>query len=259
MKKDKMNAKAAPLVKQNAAEELEQEAQKAEENLHAGHRNRQRKLFLKTGFGPATPSHQMLEMLLYFAIPRKDTNLIAHRLIKRFQTIAGVLDAPEQELRSVEGVGDSVVCLLKMLLPILRRYNEEKANVSTRVMTHSTCIELLSKKYFGQSTEMVYMLFLNNTGRLIRCELLGEGNMASVRLSLRTVVELVVWYEATAVVLSHNHPMGFAVPSDSDCVMTRRLCEMLRKIDVKLLDHIIFAGDDCVSMAISNQYKHLFE
>ena len=95
MKKDKMNAKAAPLVKQNAAEELEQEAQKAEENLHAGHRNRQRKLFLKTGFGPATPSHQMLEMLLYFAIPRKDTNLIAHRLIKRFQTIAGVLDAPE--------------------------------------------------------------------------------------------------------------------------------------------------------------------
>lgn len=232
---------------------------KAEENLHAGHRSRQRRLFLKNGFGPETPSHQMLELLLYFAIPRKDTNLLAHRLIKRFGNLAGVLDATEQELRGVEGVGDSVVCLLKMVLPIVRRYNEEKSNLSTKVMTHSTCIDLLSRKFFGQSNEMVYMLFLNNTGRLIQCEKLGEGSLACVRLSLRTVVEQVIRYKATAVVISHNHPMGFAVPSDSDCVMTHRLCEMLRKIDVKLLDHIIFAGDDCVSMAVSNQYKHLFE
>lgn len=256
MKKDKNSTNLTPQPEEKTATTP---TPAAKENLHAGHRERQRRLFLKNGFGPETPSHQMLELLLYFAIPRKDTNLLAHRLIKRFNSLAGVLDAPEQELRSVDGVGDSVVCLLKMILPLARRYNEEKSNLSTKVMTHSTCIDLLSRQFFGQSVEMVYMLFLNNTGRLIKCERLSEGNLACVRLSLRTVVEQVIRYGATAVVISHNHPMGFAVPSDSDCVMTHRLCEMLQKIDVKLLDHIIFAGDDCVSMAISNQYKHLFE
>lgn len=229
------------------------------ENIHAGHRARQRRLFLKNGFTPETPPHQILEILLYYAIPRKDTNVLAHQLIERFGSFSGVLEASVEDLMTVKGVSENVACLIKMILPIARFYSEDKNNPINRVMTHNLCIELLSKKFFGVNHEVVYMLFLDNTGRLISCDKLAEGTQATVRLSLRTVAESVIRHKATAVVISHNHPTGYAVPSDSDCVMTRRLCDTMQQLDVKLLDHIIFAGDDCVAMAISSQYKHLFE
>lgn len=228
-------------------------------NVHAGHRKRVKNSFLTNGFAPNVPPHKILEMLLFYAIPRKDTNEIAHALIQQFGSLAGVLEAPVEELMKVKGVSENSACLIKMILPIARRYKEDKNDYTNRVLTHGLCIELLSQKFFGFAEEMVYMLFLDNTGRMINCEKLAEGSNASVRLSLRTVVERVVKSGATAVIISHNHPVGYAIPSDADCKMTRKLYEMLRELEVQLLDHVIFAGDDCVSMVVSKQYKHLFE
>lgn len=226
--------------------------------IHDGHRERTRKQFLAQGFTENTPPHKILEMLLFYSVPRKDTNSIAHMLIDKFGSIAGVLDAPTEELLKVPGITENSVCLIKLVLPVTRAYINDKSEKAVIVDNAEKAAKYLSGKFLGLTVENVFLLCMDNKGRVIACPKLSEGDELCVAVSARSVVEKVIKTGATNVMLGHNHPKGFALPSSSDVAVTIDIAKALRHLGVYLVDHIIVADDEFISMAQSKDYKHIF-
>lgn len=226
--------------------------------IHDGHRERTRQQFLEQGFSESTPPHKILELLLFYSIPRKDTNGIAHRLIEEFGSISGVVDAPEEELVKIPGITKNSVCLIKLILPIARTYIKDKKAKENIIDNSTKAINYFSGKFLGLTVETAYLLCLDNKGRILGCPKLAEGDELCVAVSARTVVEQVFKTKATTVMLAHNHPKGFAFPSAADITVTRDIATALEHLGVRLLDHIIIADSDCVSMALSEDYKKIF-
>ena len=221
------------------------------ENLHAGHREKMKKRFLKHGLDSFEP-HNVLELLLFYAIPRKDTNVIAHRLIKRFGSISAVMDAPIEELQKVEGVGENAATLIK-LIPQLSRLYLEGLNKSNKLLDSADKIgDYLLPKFVGMTVEGVYLLCLDNRGHLLYEGAISSGGTVNASsVTLRTIVEAAIRCQATAVVIAHNHPKGFAIQSEADLAATHEIAKHLKAIGVELKDHIIVAANDYVSLAQS--------
>ncbi len=216
--------------------------------IHDGHRAKMRQRFLKGGLENFA-DHEALELLLYYAIPRRDTNPIAHALMERYGSLSAVLAAPVDDLKKVEGVGESAAVLLKMIPQLTQKARlaetERVLNSSDRAGTF--LLELLA----GQTHEVVYVLCLDRKGKLITYKRLGEGGISSAGLDIRKLVECAILSSASAVILAHNHPSGIALPSNDDFTATDRAREALKNIDVQLADHIIVADGDFVSLADS--------
>ena len=213
--------------------------------IHDGHRAKMRQRFLKGGLENFA-DHEALELLLYYAIPRRDTNPIAHALMERYGSLSAVLAAPVDDLKKVEGVGESAAVLLKMIPQLTQKARlaetERVLNSSDRAGTF--LLELLA----GQTHEVVYVLCLDRKGKLITYKRLGEGGISSAGLDIRKLVECAILSSASAVVLAHNHPSGIALPSPEDYVATDRVKAALATIGVELVDHIIIADREFVSM-----------
>lgn len=214
--------------------------------IHDGHRARKKEQFLQTGLD-SFADHEALELLLFYAIPRRDTNPTAHLLLQKFGSLEGVLNASVEELQSVEGVGKSAAILLSMVPAIMRR--------SMRATTKEKILNSVERcgKYFlellrHERREVLYQACLDGKGKLIVCKKLSEGTADSAAFSVRQVVENALVADASMVVLAHNHVSGVALPSESDCVVTRRVREALRAVDIQLMDHVIVADNDFVSM-----------
>lgn len=230
------------------------------DNLHAKHRERVRKSFLADGFNENTPEHKILEMLLFYSISRKDTNELAHKLINRFGSLAAVLDAPVSELLKIEGVGENTAALIKLIMPVARVYMNSK-NISSQENNYnfSKILDSIVDRYIGLTEETVIMTSFNNAGKILGYDVIGRGDISSVGISMRRIVETVVSRNATSVIISHNHPNGNAIPSGSDIAITEKITEALSNIDVKLIDHLIVADGDYVSMRQSSQFKYIFK
>ena len=216
--------------------------------IHDGHREKMRQRFLKGGL-ESFADHEALELLLYYAIPRRDTNPVAHALVERYGSLSAVLSAPVEDLKQVEGIGESAAVLLK-LVPQLAR----KARVAEmdRVMTSSELAGAFLLELFAEHThEAVYVLCLDGKGKLITHKRLGEGGISSAGLDIRKLVKCAILSSASAVILVHNHPSGIALPSEDDFTATERAKEALKNIGVQMADHIIVADGDFVSMADS--------
>lgn len=228
------------------------------ENCHAGHRKRVRDEFLEKGFSDATPAHKVIEMLLFYCIPRQDTNEIAHVLLDRFKTVSAILEASPEELMKVKGIGQNAAALIKLLLPIFRLYQNDKADNSKVPFTMDGICDFLIKKHFGFSNEVFAVTTFNSKGAMIAFDILNHGDVSSVGISTRSVIETVIKRKAVCAVISHNHPNGNALPSPEDIAMTHRINSALKHINVKLLDHVIIADNDCVSLAQSQAYYKIF-
>ncbi len=226
-------------------------------NIHKDHRQRVRARYLKEGLG-SMAEHNILELLLFFGVPYKDTNDIAHELIERFGDFNGVLDAPVEELVKVNGVGENTATLLRLTRDIALKYNESKSMQKVSVGLEQRISDFLRLKYAGETREVVYLLCVNSHGKLQRCVKICDGSPDAATLDNRMVVEAVVRFDTTNVILAHNHPQGFAVPSVADVKATQALIPVLQAIGVNLADHIIVSLDDTFSMAESRQYSHLF-
>ena len=220
------------------------------ENIHQGHREKMRQRFLKNGLD-GFADHEALELLLYYAIPRQDTNPIAHRLMERYGSLSAVLSAPAEDLKKVEGIGESAAVLLKVAGQIGRKARLSDT-VRNRPLTDVESVgAYLLECYAGETHEVVYQLCLDRKGKLLACKRLHEGGAASAALDIRKVVENAILTSASTVILAHNHPSGIALPSDDDCAATMQAAQALKTIGVVLADHIIVADDDFVSMAQS--------
>lgn len=231
-----------------------------EKGVHDGHRQRLKEEFLAKGFDENTPPHKIMEMLLFYSIPRKDTNEIAHNLINRFGgTVSGVLDASVEELVKVDGVSHHTAALIKLMVPIVRCYLTEKNEKKNVYSNLDEVCDFLVQKYISYTKEMFSVISFSGSGRKLGFDILGEGNVSEVNVSIREVVETAINRKAVSVIIAHNHPDGVAIPSQGDIAVTRKIQSALSHINIKLLDHIIIGGDDYVSLCQSRLYRDIFE
>ena len=229
-----------------------------DKNLHNGHRERVRQEFLQYGFDQNTPPHKILELLLFYCVQRADTNPIAHALTQKYGSVAGVLDAPIEELAAFKGLSERSAVLLKMIMPIARRYLYDKAEQKPTFCSLDAIGKYIFSRYIGETQEKIGVMCLDAKGSLLNFAFLSEGDLSSVGLSMRELAKTVLSCSATAAVLYHNHPNGIAVPSDSDVSLTEQAAETLCKIGVQLIDHVIVGDTDFVSMAQSERYGYIF-
>lgn len=217
---------------------------------HAGHRQRLKKRFLETrldGFDDLTA----LELLLFYALPRQDTRPIAKRLLERYGSLAAVLEASVQDLQQVEGVGPGGALLLTLVPAVAQRYLIQRTDVGEILNTTERCGAYLLPRFFGERDEVVWLLCLDGKCKALDCRMLFRGSVNAAGVSVRKIVETALACNATGVVLAHNHVSGIALPSREDVLTTQRLKTALNAVDICLVDHLVIAGDDFVSMADS--------
>ena len=207
-------------------------------SIHAGHRKRLRERYARSGMDDFAP-HEVLELLLTYAIPRIDVNDQAHALIDRFGSVAGVMDATEKELRDVKGIGPEAARFLKMLPAVFRHYQLSGCDGRETYDTVAKLGDYLRALYTGVTVERVYLILLDNGLKLIDCITLGEGSVNCSSVTVRTIAEHAFRGNAAAVVLAHNHPHGLAIPSGADLEVTQTVECALETIGVPLLEHLI--------------------
>lgn len=218
---------------------------------YEGHRARQKEKFRRMGLD-ALLDHEVLELLLFYAIPLRDTKPLAHRLLDRFGTLDGVFSATEGELCAVSGVGENTAVLLRMMLPLWRRTQLSAARET--VLSDSERIgDFFCTLLTGERKEQLYAAAIDAKGKLLDCRRLREGDHSTVDIDFRTLVEFVIDSNASYLALAHNHPSGCAIPSARDISATHRACQVLAPLGVRLIDHVIVADGDYVSLRQSGQ------
>ncbi len=229
------------------------------DHLHDGHRDRVKDKFLENGFTKETPTHEILELVLFYSVPRKDTNELAHKLLNEFGSLSGVLNARPEQLMKFPGITKNTAVLFKMILEISRVYNTEVASDRNVFKSSEEIGEYIFSQFVGVTDERFGLLSLSNNGKLLSYDIVSVGDISSVGTSTRKVIEIVLRSRATTVVIAHNHPGGLALPSAADLETTKRINEALKHIGVHLYDHIIVADGDFVSLAQSKDFAEIFK
>lgn len=223
-------------------------------SIHAGHRQRLKERFLKDGLDNFE-EHQVLELLLFYGIPQRDTNEIAHELIKKFGSLPKVLEATPKELMDVKYVGDNVSTLFKLITAVARYYQVSCAMREEILTTIEACGKYLVPFFYQRPNETVFLLCLDAKCKVLCCEKVGEGGVNSAGVPIRKIVELALKANATSAILAHNHPSGLAIPSGEDIQTTRRVALALDAVEIGLVDHIIVADNDWTSLLQSGLYR----
>lgn len=223
-------------------------------SIHEGHRQRMKERFCQEGLSHFD-EHQVLELLLFYCIPRVDTNPIAHALLERFGSFSQVMEAPVEELEKVAGIGHNAAVFLSLITAVGRYYQVNSAMRNDQVNSVEECGRYLMPFFYGKRNEVVYLMCLDAKCKVLCCKEVGEGSVNSASVPVRRIVEMALAANASTVVLAHNHPSGLAVPSDADILTTRRIAMALATVEIGLIDHIVVAEDDYVSMLQSGAYR----
>lgn len=223
-------------------------------SIHAGHRQRLKERFLKESLDNFE-EHQVLELLLFYGIPQRDTNEIAHELIRKFGSLSKVLEATPEELSEVKYVGDNVTTLFRLITEVARYYQVNCAMREQILTSIDACGKYLVPFFHGRQIETVFLLCLDAKCKVLCCEKVGEGSVNSAGVPVRKIVEMALKANATSVILAHNHPSGLAIPSGEDIQTTRRVALALDAVEIGLVDHIIVADNDWVSLTQSELYR----
>lgn len=219
-----------------------------------GHRQRVKERYLEEGLENMT-NYQVLELLLFYCIPRVDTKPIAHRLIDTFGSLSGVLEASTDELQKVEGIGPNAAVFLNMLHGVTRYEKKENAKTNKPLKTTDDFAAILAPQFLGRRHEMAYLLCLNAKGKKICCRMVSEGSANATEMSVRRIVELALAVNASAVVLAHNHPDGVVTPSQEDMRTTSRVLQALSGVGVVLLDHLIITDEEYISLSATGAFR----
>lgn len=228
-------------------------------NVHIGHRQRLRDEVSSQNQFDVLPDHRILELLLFYGIPRKDTNPIAHELINKFGSLTGVIDASYDDLASTKGMTKNAATLIKTIMPIARRYQNDKYKPNYIFKNIDEIGDYLIDKFLGRENETFAVVCLDTAGKLLNFNLLNQGMGDTVGITWRDIATVVLNQNAPCVIIAHNHTSGNALPSEADLEMTRVLKKSLAQLGTRLLDHIIVAGDDYVSLAQSADYVAIFK
>ena len=213
---------------------------------HDGHRKRLRARYQREGLAGFAP-HEVLELLLTFALPRIDTNGLAHRLVDHFGSLHGVMEASREELEQVDGIGENASTLVSMLLPLMRMYEQEKLLPRRKLSTHADLSAYCRTLYLGVGVEQFYLLCFDARLQLLATRLISDGSPVQVGITPRQIMQELLRCNAVGAVISHNHPSGSAVPSAEDVEVTREIESLLSSVGIRLYDHVLVAGSQTYS------------
>ena len=224
----------------------------AENKRHKGHRQRMRERVQSYGLD-SLAEHEALEYVLYLTNAQKDTNGIAHDLIDRFGDFAAVLEASEEELCTVEGVGPSTARMLHLLPQISRYYGRSRTSTTRCIKTTEQMGSYLMAKFAWSDYERAMLVSLDSRKRVRAAVWLREGTSDRVSLDIKNVVAAAIKGGTDSVVLCHNHPNGVALPSLEDMDATGSIARALGLVNVHLLDHFILTEGEYFSMREANR------
>ena len=217
-------------------------------NIHAGHREKLRDRFINEKGFEHFEDHQILELLLFYANARQDTNPLAHELLDRFGSLKGVLEARPEMLMTVPGVKETAATLISMVVPLTRVWNRcamtEPDRIGNSREAEKYCLSILA----GHRSERFYVVSLNAKCQVLGRRMISEGSLSEVSAYPRIVMETALNYNAHSVLLCHNHPGGTCAPSPEDIASTLQLQRLLNGVGILVLDHVIVAGDRTYSM-----------
>lgn len=203
--------------------------------------------------------YNVLEMLLFFSIPRSDTNVVAHNLIDAFGSLTAVFEATYEDLLKVDGIGPTSATLLNLVPQITKRYLSEKTGEKLVFSDMEEIKKYIKTKYINEKGEVAYLMCFDSGGRFNNCCKVSAGSLNCAVIDNRTLLEMAFRSHASNVILVHNHPSGVAAPSKEDLSKTLELSALFRSVSINLIDHIIVANDDFFSMATNPKFsKYLY-
>ena len=222
-------------------------------NNAKGHRERVRKKFLENGFN-GLEDYEILELLLFYVIPRKDTKAIAKELIKKFKNLANVLKADILELKTINGLGDVAITFLKMIgaLPA-RIYKDELKNQKlikddkNKITDKEVLLSFLRNKIGYEDVEKFYVIYLSSSNEVIAFEESSSGTLDRSSIYPREIYKRVIMENAKSIIIAHNHPSGNTCPSKCDIDITNEIAKGLKNFGALLLEHIIITRDSYFS------------
>ncbi len=221
---------------------------KTEENAHTGHRARLKQRFAEEGLD-AFNEHQILELLLFYTIPHKDTNELAHDLINTFGSLSGVFDANPEDLKKVKGISEHSSIFISMIPQLFRAYLKDLTRERPALTSSKAAGEYIKNFFMGRLYEAFYIFCLDKSCRVIHEEKVCEGTLDETPCYPRLVLECAFRHKAQKVIFAHNHPSDILRPSPGDIESTSRLIDVFSKVDIEVIDHFIIGKTGYVSMA----------
>jgi DNA repair protein RadC len=220
----------------------------SEKDYRHGHRSRLRARLLKAG-REAFADYELLELLLAYAIPRKDTKTLAKILVERFGSFAAVLDQPREKLLEVEGVGLQTVTFLLALRSAMSRYLEQDVERSETIASPEDVADFIRVQVGANQRECLTILCLDDAKHLLHHVTVIEGTVDRAPFYPREILKVALLHNATGLILVHNHPSGEPVPSENDHLITRRLRDLAAEFTIQLHDHLIVTPRTAFSLA----------
>lgn len=234
----------------------EKNSQKKEANVHDGHRERMRKRFREADGFDGFSDHEIIEMLLFYTHPRRNTNELAHELINRFGSIAGIIEADYDDLTKVSYITDGAATLFKIIPKFLPIYYNSKNN-GMIYDTSQKLMDLFEPYFVGLAHEEFRAAYFDNKLALIKNVALDSGDPSGSSVNIRKLVEIALRENATTVAIAHNHPKTSSKPSSADINTTKQIIEVLRPMKIDFLDHVIVGEDRTVSLRDKSYIKFL--
>lgn len=226
--------------------------------IHTGHRKRVKEKFKQGGLD-TFQAHEVLEFLLFFGIPYKDTNEIAHNLINKFGSFANVFDASLDALMEIAGMTENAAILIKMLPAVARRYRHDKIAERKDISSFTKCREFLSNLLYDSTKEEFYLMSLDSDNKLLNCSKLATGTVNRVNVIIRDLQEQALRDRAVNVVIAHNHPSHVPFPSSNDLRTTKTIITSLSYVEINVYDHIIISGGQYYSLSRNGEIGKLKE
>lgn len=233
------------------------EQQNKKKNVHEGHRERMRNKYVNKGI-EVFEQHEILEMLLFYAIPRKNTNDIAHRLLEACGSLSAVFDAPIDILMQ-QGLSYNAAVLLHMIPYLSRAYQSDKFDNEEKIITDENIGKKMVHLFAGKNEECVYAFFLDAKGKEKYSGIISKGDASSAPLFSKDIVSIAARCKAVTVIIAHNHPSGVAFPSRADLEATADIADALDTIGIHLADHIIVADRDYISLSSTPPFSRMFD
>lgn len=237
------------------------EQQNKKKNVHEGHRERMRNKYVNKGI-EVFEQHEILEMLLFYAIPRKNTNDIAHRLLEACGSLSAVFDAPFDapiDILMQQGLSYNAAVLLHMIPDLSRAYQSDKFDNEEKIITDENIGKKMVHLFAGKNEECVYAFFLDAKGKEKYSGIISKGDASSAPLFSKDIVSIAARCKAVTVIIAHNHPSGVAFPSRADLEATADIADALDTIGIHLADHIIVADRDYISLSSTPPFSRMFD
>ena len=226
-------------------------------NSHENHRKRMRERYRKNGAN-SLELHEFIELILYYAIPRVNTNNIAHELVNKFKTFNNILEADENALKEIHGISDSSALFFKILADIVKLYSLEQTLDIGDIKNRAYYEDYLVRYYKTETVEKVLLLNLNAKMDIISEDIICIGSVNSTQVDMNKLFKISLINNASNVILAHNHPNGIAYPSPDDIETTKRILNIFNEVNINFIDHYIIAGNQ-ISSIRDKMVKNYFD